>query len=518
MQLLHLPVRCRDVTIRSSGFAAFMVAGLLAANLPVVPVAVGQRVQPPQLFNGRGGISQPEDQDAVSGVYLPTDRALTRAVSRARERLVAHEYHEALPFLHAILARGEDSFLERLGDERGRLGLKATARQLIGDLPPEGHDAYELLQGPAARRQLEAAVKTGDRVGLAKVVRQFFHTAAGYEATFVLAQIEADQGHRLAAAQLYRELIETPRAAARFEPQLSVAAALNQLAAGQPEAAAAAIRALVERKQSGELTLFGKTATLPAAEADPLAWLATLVGEVKATAPADSNWLTVRGDPSRNVQSAGGEPHLRPRWEARVVNEPAIESFLTGRANDFLQRSVVAIPGARPIAVGDAIIMRTPDNVVAVDWRTGKRVWETRDEQELDTEDVPADLAPGVDHDLAANQSRPLEERMWDDVLATSLASDGARVFVVRGVQPERDEFAVSFPLNPVFGRMGGLENVSITNQLAAYDLATQGKLVWELDGGRTAGPLAGAFFSAHRWRSTTRSSRSPRFAAPSIC
>ena len=427
MQSHYPPARCRDVTIRSFSFAAFMVAGLLAANPPVVPVADGQIVQPPQLFNGPGGNSRPEDQDVVSGVYLPTDRALSRAVGRARERLADHEYHEALPFLHAILARGEDSFLERSGEERGQLGLKATARQLIGDLPPEGHDAYELLQGPAARRQLEAALKTGDREGLAKVVRQFFHTAAGYEATFVLAQIEADQGHRLAAAQLYRELIDTPRAAARFEPQLSVAAALNQLAAGQPEAAAAAIRALVERKQSGELTLFGKTATLPAAGADPLAWLSSLVGEVKATTPADSNWLTVRGDPSRNVQSTGGEPHLRPRWEARVVNEPAIESFLTSRANDFLQRSVVAIPGARPIAVGDVIIMRTPDNVVAVDWRTGKRVWETRDEQELDTEDVPTDLAPGIDHDLAASQSRPLEERMWDDVLATSLSSDGAR-------------------------------------------------------------------------------------------
>ena len=92
--------------------------------------------------------------------------------------------------------------------------------------------------------------------------------------------------------------------------------------------------------------LFGKQATLPAAGADPLAWLTGFVGATTASAPADSNWLTLHGDPSRNIQSPGGEPHLRPRWEARVVNEPAIESFLTSRTNDFVQRGVVAIPGA----------------------------------------------------------------------------------------------------------------------------------------------------------------------------
>ena len=442
----------------------------------------------------QGNNARSDDQDIVTGVYLPTDRSLSRAVGRARERLADHEYHEALAFLHGILGRDEDSFLERAGDDRRQLGLKATARQLIGELPPEGHDAYELLQGPTARRQLEAALKNGDRDGIANVVRQFFHTQAGYEATLVLAQLEADQGHRLAAAQLYQELINTPRAADRFEPQLSVAAALNQLAAGRFDDAATTIKSLSERKPAAAVELFGKQATLPAAGADPLAWLTGFVGATTASAPADNNWLTLHGDPSRNIQSPGGEPHLRPRWEARVVNEPAIESFLTSRTNDFVQRGVVAIPGARPIAVGDVVVMRTPENVVAVDWQTGKRIWETRDEQELDSDDAPSDLAAGTDSEQWSTQGKPLEERMWDDALATALSSDGSRVFVVRGVSTTRDEDSIGWQFQPGFGRIG-LETPSTTNQLAAYDLATQGKLAWELDGGRTAGTLAGAFF-----------------------
>ena len=47
---------------------------------------------------------------------------------------------------------------------------------------------------------------------------------------------------------------------------------------------------------------------------------------------------------------------------------------------------------------------------------------------------------------------------------------------------------------NPASGESAS-RLAATTNQLAAYDLATQGKLAWELDGGRTAGTLAGAFF-----------------------
>jgi outer membrane protein assembly factor BamB len=458
----------------------------------IASVAIGQLVQPPQLNQGNNPRS--DDQDSVTGVYLPTDRSLSRAMGRARERLADREYHEALAFLQGILGRGEDSFLERAGDDRGQLGLKATARQMIGELPPEGRDAYELLQGPAARRQLEAALKNRDRDGIANIVRQYFHTQAGYEATLVLAQMETDQGHRLAAAQLYQELINAPRAADRFEPQLSVAAALNQLAAGRSDDAANTIKSLSDRKPAAAVELFGKQATLPAAGADPLEWLTGFVGAPAASASADNNWLTLHGDPSRNIQSPGGEPHLRPRWEARVVNEPAIESFLTGRTNDFVQRGVVAIPGARPIAVGDVVVMRTPENVVAVDWITGKRIWETRDEQELDSDEAPSDLAARVDNDQWSTLGKPLEERMWDDALATALSSDGNRVFVVRGVSPTRDEDSIGWQFQPGFGRIG-IEAAATTNQLAAYDLATQGKLAWELDGERTAGTLAGAFF-----------------------
>jgi outer membrane protein assembly factor BamB len=438
--------------------------------------------------------TQRPELDNFAGVSLPSDRAISRAIGRAGERLNAGEYHEALAFLQGILERDEDSFIERVGNERGQLGLKATVRKMIGELPSAGIDSYELLQGPAARKQLEAALRDGNRDGIANVARRYFHTAAGYEAALILAQLEADQGHRLAAAQLYQDLISAPRAAARFEPQLSIAAALNQLAAGHSDEAANLVRSVSEQHPNAEISIGGKNVMLPGS-GNALTWLTTIAGTIKTGTVAGSDWLTLHGDPSRNVQSPGGKPHLRPRWEARVVYEPAIEAYLNSRSNDYLQRNAASIPCARPIAVGDLVMMRTPRNVVAVDWRTGKRIWETRDESELEGDDGPADPNGVIgDSDQIGPKDKQLEDRVWEDALAASLSSDGSRVFTVRGLPATRDVDNFPFQMNMAFNR-GVMETPTAANQLAAYDLATQGKLLWELDGSRTAGPLAGGFF-----------------------
>ena len=464
-----------------------MLAG--ACGLSVAAFAYGQiRIED---LNRR----QDAEQDVVSGVYLPTDRALSRTTSRARERLADGEYHQALAFLHEILLREEDSFLERADGDRDQAGLKATARELIRQLPPEGHETYELLHGATARRELGAALEARDQSAVAAVVRHFFHTKAGQEAALVLAQMESDQGHYLSAAQLYHDLVATPRAAERFEPQLSVLAARNYLAAGQLEQASTALRSMIEKNPSATVKLFRSTTTVPAPGADLVEWLKQHVGEPLPKGRGETDWLSVRGEPGRNAESDGGRPHLRARWQARVVNDPGLEAYLVRQSESFAQRGVVAIPGARPIAVDDVVIMRTPKNVVAIDWHTGKRIWETRDDDELNADETPSGFPGQMDEEQLAAQNSQLDERVWDDALTMSLASDGQRVFVLRGVSASpRDEMMAFRVIGPGFRGITG-EASAATNQLAAYELATQGKLVWEIDGARGVGPLAGAFF-----------------------
>src|SRR4029079_3166823 len=102
--------------------------------------------------------------------------------------------------------------------------------------------------------------------------------------------------------------------------------------------------------------------------------------------------------------------------------------------------------------------------------------------------------SPGVDRDQFPGQGKSLEERVWDDALMSSLSSDGKRVFIARGMLLTRDEDVGGFVGAPGFVR-GNIEIAAATNQLAAYDIDTQGKLNWELDGARASGKLAGAFF-----------------------
>ena len=102
-----------------------------------------------------------------------------------------------------------------------------------------------------------------------------------------------------------------------------------------------------------------------------------------------------------------------------------------------------------------------------------------------DTEDAPAELAPGFDHDQLATQSRPIEERMWDDALATAFSSDGSRSIRRPRRSVSREDDSTPWQVTAVFARGGTLASVAASNQLAAYDLASQGKLAWELDGSR---------------------------------
>src|SRR5215211_3996119 len=111
-QVVHRGRSCARVPI-----LRWLIAVCLITIVAISSNAVGQiqlRTRRPQVAG----------QETTAGVYLPADRSLSRAITRARERLAAHEYHEVLAFLQGILAREEDSFLERTLDESQQPGVK----------------------------------------------------------------------------------------------------------------------------------------------------------------------------------------------------------------------------------------------------------------------------------------------------------------------------------------------------------------------------------------------------------
>jgi outer membrane protein assembly factor BamB len=481
--------KSRTETIVLLSLAAVFFLAVTLLGITAIPAAAQIVVQ------GAADPNAPTEDDPY-GVYLPTDRTLSRGMARARERLAEDEYNEALAFLQQILDRDEDTFLDDSLDAETRRGLKASARSLIAGLPSAGREMYQLLHSAEARRELEAAIESGNRDELAKVVRRYFLTPPGYEAAIVLAQLEFDRGHPLTAAHLYDELLADPKAAALFEPQLSMLAAVSWSAAGKPQQAAAKLQALAENYPRAEVEIAGRKVPLPRSNSaeDLLAWLHEAVGLPKSASATDDDWLTQRGDPSRNANHPGGAPHLSARWQSRVVNDPRFENFLSSRQELQEQQGLATIAAARPIAAGNVVLMRTPQNVVALDWQTGKRIWETREEDSNSRDRLLSDFNSGENADEFNQLRHPLEQRVWDDTLTMALSRDGERAFALSGMELSDREQQNALTFGAGFG--GQFDPAaSPTNRLTAYELATEGKLAWEIDGASATGELAGAFF-----------------------
>ena len=90
--------------------------------------------------------------------------------------------------------------------------------------------------------------------------------------------------------------------------------------------------------------------------------------------------------------------------------------------------------------------------------------------------------------------TRALAERIWQDYLYNSISSDGQRVYVIRDLAiPDSTRIDASVFPGMRLGETKG--DSARTNRLCAYELATQGKLVWEIDGAANRSELAGAFF-----------------------
>lgn len=437
---------------------------------------------------GRAAVAGQQDFTAID---LPMDRTKARGIERAKDRIAEGEYSQALRFLDQVLAGAQDSFIP-VGETGEYVGLKETAGAMIRDLPPEGRQFYEATFGPAARRKLDDALAAGDVAALRQVVRQYFNTPAGYEAAFLVAQLEADAGRHMSARILYDELLDTPEAARRFNPQLTILAARSRLALDESDQARELLSSLDEVRESA-VQIAGREEMLSSISQNPLEWFKRTVGQPVATARASlDEWLTSRGNAARNGHAEGGLPHVRVRWEARLLSHPQFETIYDEFWAALQQRDQPLPTAGTPLAIGDTIISTTLQNVIAVDFRTGKRIWQTQPQRISEFEQLLNVSGDPAQFDTSIIPAQSFKRRIWDDYLYNSVSSDGERVFVIRDLRlPDFDQpDAWAMPFGLVTG-----DNPSAVNRLCAYDLATQGKLVWELDGAVADYALSGAYF-----------------------
>ena len=159
--------------------------------------------------------------------------------------------------------------------------------------------------------------------------------------------------------------------------------------------------------------------------------------------------------------------------------------------------------------------MRTIENLLAVDFTTGKLLWESPVNEPGATVDREL-IRRGMMIMPPMAENNNSGQRIWNDLTYGTLSSDGRNVYSIEDDASDAGSIAVQgFPgpalirqgvvirgqiANFRLGPFGGEDYPAPSNRLSAREIRT-GKLTWELGGPSTA-PRCG---------SRTRSSSGPR-------
>jgi outer membrane protein assembly factor BamB len=472
-------------------YALLLLASLIFAFLGGLTSALGQF---------RNGV----DPDDVPDVFVPASRDLQLQLSRARKALTEGSFVDAADLLGSLIAApeadrfspdAEDYFLDAAEAGGTFRSLKSEVLKLLGGMPREGREAYEIRYGAEARSLVDAAIETGDIEKLTEAARMYFHTRAGYEAMLLLARYHLIQGRPLSAALCAQRVVEAP-AASSCEPEASILLAGSWWNAGYPDRAKTTLIGLRKKAPQAQIRIDGKLKPLFTSDARALDWLAEIMPDASSPiASAQDNWVMHRGDPSRNAESKGSAPVRTPIWQALPVFDPDDEAILRDVERGFREQpgSVALLSVLHPLAVGEDVIMRLPDRVVALDFTTGKAKWE------YPWDDTARSVGPSLESSRNQTSDRDrrrrfLTRRIWEDAAHGQLTSDGEYLYFLDGL--EIDMFS------RFSDRIMNLRNPRVhipgsANTLVCLELQSEGRQKWVVGGasGEDEPRLAGAWF-----------------------
>ncbi len=487
----------RSTHVRTPKSVLFRVLVLAAMAAVILAVqrdsSVGQQpvgqVQLAQFPFFRGRVTRADRSQPVDGVFLPVDRETALRLDRAKEMLGKGQTADAVLELDGILDRREDFFFKPDPKETIHRSLKAEAQRLLGSLDKEQRAVYELQFGVKARQLLDEATRSGKLDQLTEVVRRFFHTDAGYEAALVLAQHYSDHNQPLAAALVLARVKNAPVAAEKYDPNLSLMLAACWLRAGMNEKAQTELAAIKQAYPQARFDLAGKRFEI----GEPAAALSALAANLSAAeskSAAVAHWALPGGNAARNAAMSGGSPLLNERWSASVFYSNSLLKGVTKLRKQYIDSGRPVIPSAQPLAVGNLVLMRTPNVVYAVDFETGKLLWPWPAQQAGD-EQVNAGRDPSY--------LQMISERVWDNNTYGSMSSDGELLFVVHEDDLQEAMVQTPRPRTPraVVMTNGQVIQGATYNVLSAHSLPREGAIEWYVGGmeSEMEPELAGAFF-----------------------
>ncbi|MBA63270.1 MAG: hypothetical protein CMJ76_13005 [Planctomycetaceae bacterium] len=454
-------------------------------------------------------------QEPTANVFLPAPRVVKQHLSRARKAIEEEQFSDAVSHLGTILTEefdedtlpgaepavapanandNQDYFVE-LEDSPGTfVSLKGEAQRLLGTLPNNALEIYELQYGTEATQILNSALASGELSQLTEVTRKYFHTQAGYESAILLAYRDLDSGRPLAAALNFQRVHNTPGARKKYDPELSLVLATCWLHAQLPNKASETLLELKSGLPEASFEIGGERQQIFTTDENPIDWLNALAGKGQVISINDNiEWVLFRGSPDRNAISQGGVPLPSIRWRVPTGADRLDEGHLQSLIQSQQLQKQHAISSVQPLVIGKTVITRSPSRVIAIDFESGKRLWEF---PWFDSEDEESLLETSTQNAGSADISRKneLQQRLMQDHAFGQVCSDGKQVFALWDLEIVKKTNSRSFVFNPRASNAGG---PSSTNKLVSLDLETEGSLNWIVGGetGEDDPDLAGIFF-----------------------
>lgn len=447
-----------------------------------------------------------EDDSASRGslgllkVSDPDSRSFLQDLRQAREAIGEERYDDALSYLGRLLTGDpskatddqpvmvEDYFLVSRDGEILN-SIKTESLRLLDSIPAKALKQYELAHGAEAQALFDAALSAGDAEKLSEVMRRFFHTEAGYRACLALGRLNLEQGRPLSAANYLKRLTSTPAAQRSTEPEASVLLAGALLHAGQANQAKETLLGLKQRQPA--FAIQGAGSPTFKSDDEALPWLEKLFGRLQSgDAPTALQWTMFRGNAERNAITNFAEPASTPRWRVPIANDPNEEQLIAEASRSYQQQGIPSLPSMHPLAVRNVVIMRGPDQLVAVNIASGKRVWVYPGQVSATKRELRNLASPN------APQTRveQLKQRVWDDAPLGQISSDGELVYLVDGLGDAAHYGTPSYTITRG-GRQPNVDAQPSTNKLVAISLKKEGSLIWESPDQGDKDPLHQAFF-----------------------
>ncbi len=437
---------------------------LLIQMFVVVPwacLSISQALAAPPVAN----VSQPaaDNVDLGNPLLLPQDRQQEQWLDSARKSLAEEEFGQVVVLLHRIIAMEDDSFLASPANAT-LTSVRDQAGQLIAKLPVDVRQRLEADLDRIAQDSWQTTKQTPSSEAVSAFLNRYRMTSLGLEALRLSAANDRDAGrHRLAAVG-WQAVRRHPLATKTQQTNAVLALFDTLLSAGDLQSAEQLI-AEFKLSSVGTTMIAGK-------EVNPSDWMQSRLRDRQRTLPAATLTISTLHPPL---------PAPTPVWTKSLATIPELQKAGSLIQRFYRDQGVISSPVLRPVIVGNMVLTRSMQELVACDIKTGEQIWAVPNQEYgwLAKRSGPPEISPA----RSGNASAWYRRSEVDSVFA-SIASQGNLVVIVQ--EPDRsmtDFSTATSPPRPV--------NAPATNtrwnKLCGYDLGTR-QLIWQM-GGPPTGP-----------------------------